>query len=120
MASKVVPTCVAEVSTTGDCPVTVIDSVSDASFMSAFTVAVKPTLIRMPSLRTVPKPASSKTTVYSPGGTAVNRYWPSGSLTAVRAPMRDWLVSVTVTPGITADVPSVIRPLMAPVPEVTA
>jgi hypothetical protein len=63
LASNVVPTWVAAVSTTGDCPVTVIDSVSDASFMSAFTVAVKPTLMRTPSFRTFVKPASSKTMV---------------------------------------------------------
>ena len=52
----------AEVSTTGDWPVTVTDSCSDATFSAAFTVAVKPRLTRMPSLRTVENPASSKST----------------------------------------------------------
>jgi hypothetical protein len=38
----VLPICVAEVSTTGDWPVTVTRFLSDATFSSAFTVAVKP------------------------------------------------------------------------------
>ena len=57
-----VPIDVAEVSTTGDCPVTVTDSCSVATCNFALTVAVKPRLTRMPSLRTVENPASSNST----------------------------------------------------------
>ncbi len=63
----------------------------------------------MPSLRTVENPASSNTTTYSPGVTAVKRYDPSVSVTADRVPICDGLVSVTVTPGITASDASVTR-----------
>ena len=45
---------------------------------------------------------------------------PLVSVTAVLGPIIDGLVSVTVTPGMTACVLSVTRPLTAPVPEVTA
>jgi hypothetical protein len=50
----------------------------------------------------------------------VKRYWPSASVTEVRSPIIDGLVMVMVTPGITAPVPSVTRPLIAPVPDVVA
>jgi hypothetical protein len=52
--------------------------------------------------------------------TAVKRYVPSTSVTAVRVPICCGLVIVTVTPGITASDASVTLPLIAPVPEVTA
>ena len=52
--------------------------------------------------------------------TAVKRYVPSASVTAVRVPICCGLVSVTVTPGITASDASVTLPLIAPVPDVTA
>ena len=42
------------------------------------------------------------------------------SVTAVLTPICDGLVIVTVTPGITASESSVTRPLIAPVPDVTA
>ena len=60
-------------STTGDAPLTVTVSVSDATFSSAFTVAVKPRPTRMPSRLTVENPASSYVILYSPGGTAGKR-----------------------------------------------
>ena len=50
----------------------------------------------------------------------MKRYWPSASVTAVRVPISDGLVTVIVTPGMTACELSVTRPLMAPVPDVTA
>jgi hypothetical protein len=59
----VLPTVVADVTTTGDWPVTVTDSCSDATLSSTLTVAVKPRLTRIPSFRCVENPASSNTTV---------------------------------------------------------
>ena len=54
---------IAVVSTIGDSPVTVIDSWSVPTFMSAFTFAVKSDVSSMPSRMTVPKPVSVKVTV---------------------------------------------------------
>jgi hypothetical protein len=51
---------VAEVSMTGDAPVTVTVSCNVATFRSALTFAVKPSEIWMPSRFTVLNPVSSK------------------------------------------------------------
>ena len=59
LASKLVAVFVEVMSTTGDSPLTVTVSVSDATFISAFTVAVKPRPTRMPSREMVLKPDSS-------------------------------------------------------------
>jgi len=48
-----------DTSTTGDAPLTVTVSWSEATFSSTFTVAVKPTLMLIPSRITVPNPPSS-------------------------------------------------------------
>jgi hypothetical protein len=64
---------VVETSTTGDSPLTVTVSWSEATRMSMFTVAVKPSPTRTPSRTIVPKPASSYVMRYSPGGTAGKR-----------------------------------------------
>ncbi len=58
-ASKFVAVLVDVMSTTGDWPLTVTVSVNDATFNSAFTVAVNPRPTRMPSRLTVENPASS-------------------------------------------------------------
>jgi hypothetical protein len=54
---------VADVSITGDWPVTVTVSCSVATAMSALTLAVKPSDTWMPSRRIVLKPASSNVSV---------------------------------------------------------
>ena len=59
LASKMVAVLVDEMSTTGDAPLTVTVSCSEATFSSTFTVAVKPTPTLIPSRITVPKPPSS-------------------------------------------------------------
>ena len=56
-------TLVAEVSMTGEAPETVTVSCSDATWSWAFTVALKPSEIWMPSRLTVLKPGSSKVSV---------------------------------------------------------
>src|SRR4029453_12903618 len=106
---------VADVSITGDAPDTVTVSCTVASARSAFTVAVKPSEIWMPLRFTVLKPVRSKSTSYTPGGTAGNRYWPFSLVTCVCAPIIDGLVAVTVTPGNTAPLLSATRPWMVPV-----
>ena len=58
--SSTLLTFVAEMSTTGDAPVTVMLSATAPGFSSALTVAVKPTLTRIPSRVIVPNPDSSK------------------------------------------------------------
>ena len=57
--SKLVDVFVVATSTTGDWPLTVTLSVSEAIFSSTFTAAVKPRPTRIPSRTTVEKPASS-------------------------------------------------------------
>ena len=106
-------------STTGDWPLTVTLSATVAGFISVFTVAVKPTLTRMPSRITVPNPASSNFSVYSPGGTAAKRKVPVWLVVVVGVPMTVEPDSVIVTPGRTARVPSVTVPVMAPALELT-
>ncbi len=64
---------VAVVSITGDAPLTVTVSCSVATFMVAFTWALKPRVMRMPSRTLVWNPASSNESRYSPGGTAGKR-----------------------------------------------
>ena len=58
-SSKLVAVFVDVTSTTGDCPVTVTVSCSDATFNSVLTVAVNPRPTRMPSRTTVENPPSS-------------------------------------------------------------
>src|SRR4051812_27283195 len=65
-----------EVSITGDSPVTVTDSWSEATASSTFTVAVKPSVRTMFSRLRVLNPGSSYVKVYAPGGSAGNRYVP--------------------------------------------
>src|SRR5215510_5582249 len=71
--SKVVVIAVDCVSTTGDAPVTVTFSLSDATPSSALTVAVNANVTRIPSRTTVEKPDNSNVRLYSPGGTAGKR-----------------------------------------------
>ncbi len=101
---------VAEVSITGDAPVTVTVSCSVATFRSALTLAVKPSEIWMSLRLTVLKPASSNVSSYTPGGTAGKRYEPFSFVTCVWVPIIDGLVAVTVTPGNTAPLLSATRP----------
>src|SRR5438445_8681708 len=103
-ASKLVDVFVDVTSTTGDWPVTVTLSDIDATVSSAFTVAVKPRPTRMPSRTTELKPVSSYVILYSPGGTAGNRYDPSSLVVAVRTPCIAGVEMVTVTTGSTAAV----------------
>ena len=100
-------------STSGDSPVTVIDSSTPPTRSSAFTVAIMAPESEMPSRTTVEKPGMVKVTVYSPGRRSmmVNRPWPS--VTTVRAcSMSAGLDASTVTPGSTPPVVSVTRPAM--------
>jgi hypothetical protein len=61
------------VSTTGDAPVTVTFSWRAAMPMVTLIVAVKFAERRTPSRITVEKPGRSKASLYSPGGTEMNR-----------------------------------------------
>jgi hypothetical protein len=71
--SKLVWMRVAEVSMTGDAPLTVTVSCSAATFRLTLTCALKPSVMRMPSRTLFWKPASSNASRYSPGGTAGKR-----------------------------------------------
>src|SRR5437867_8368667 len=106
---------VVDVSMTGEAPVTVTVSWSDATFISTFSVAVNPSRISIPSCLIVLKPGSSNVTVYVPGGTPGKRYDPSALVTDTCGPSIAGLVAVTVTPGSTAWLASVTLPLMVPV-----
>ena len=55
-------------STTGEAPVTVTVSVTDATASCTGTLAVKPMVMMMPSRLTVPKPVNWYFRAYSPGG----------------------------------------------------
>src|SRR3954468_4345180 len=118
-ASKCVVTLVACRSTTGDAPLTVIVSAIEPGVSSVLTVAVKPRATLIPDRVTGPNPDSSNVNVYSPGPSDGNRYAPSASVIAVRAPIAAAPDKVTVTPGSTAFVLSVTVPLIAPVVELT-
>ncbi len=76
---------------------------------------MKPSEIWTPPRLTVLKPASSKVSSYTPGGTAGNRYEPFSFVTCVCVPIIDGLVAVTVTPGSTAPLLSATRPWIVPV-----
>src|SRR5882724_1143267 len=115
LASKIVAVFVDDTSTTGDAPLTVTVSWSDATFSSTLTVAVNPTPMLMPSRITMPKPPSSYWTEYTPGATPGRRYTPSSLVTVVRAPWSAGLVAVTVTPGSTPPLASATRPFNDPV-----
>ncbi len=58
---------------TGESPVTVTVSCSDATASSTLTVALKPIEIWMSSRFSVLKPGSSNVRVYVPGGSAGKR-----------------------------------------------
>jgi len=73
----------------------------------------------IPDRVTGPNPDSSNVNVYSPGPSEGNRYAPSASVIAVRAPIAAAPDNVIVTPGSTAFVLSVTVPLIAPVVELT-
>ena len=106
---------VVDVSITGDSPVTVTVSCSDATASSTLSVAVNPSRISTPSFFRVLKPGISNVSVYVPGGMAGKRYCPSALVTAVWTPIIAGLFAVTVTPGRTAPLVSETLPLMVPV-----
>ena len=106
---------VVDVSMTGDSPVTVTVSCSDATASSTLSCAVNPRRMSMPSRFSVLKPGSSKVTVYVPGGTAGNRYIPSVLVTMDCTPIMLGLVALTVTPGRTAPLESDTLPVIVPV-----
>ena len=109
-------------STSGDSPVTVIDSSSVPTFSSALIVAVKSVVSTMPSRFTVPKPASANVTVYVPGLRLTILYWPVPSVTATRVfSISAGLDASTVTPGmICPDVSFTVPAIDAPVWAYTA
>src|SRR3954454_6277912 len=91
------------VSTVGESPVTVIDSVTLPTSSVAFTVAVNDALIWIASRVTVLNPGSSNFTVYKPGGRRSKRYAPVASVTCVcTPPINRSPDSEMVTPGSTA------------------
>src|SRR6185503_11394434 len=94
---------------------TVMVSRCEASSISTFTVAVKPSVTRTLSWTTFAKPCSSNVILYSPGVTAANRYCPCSLVTSLRVPIIAGLEITTVTPGSTALVLSVTVPFIAPV-----
>src|SRR5262249_41170852 len=91
------------VSTLGDSPVTVIDSVTAPTAIFAWMFATNDALT-WPSPRvTVLKPGNPNFPEYAPGGRQSNRYEPPLSVTCVcTPPIRRSPDSETVTPGITA------------------
>src|SRR5580765_5203188 len=105
--SKCVVTFVECRSTTGDAPLTVIVSVIDPGVISAFTVAVKPSVTLIPARVTGPNPDNSNVSLHSPGASDGNRYEPSASVTVLRTPITAAPERVTLTPGSTARVLSV-------------
>src|SRR5687767_8795964 len=68
-------------STTGDAPDTVMVSASEPTGSGTSSLAVKPTVSRTPSRRTVWKPGIEYSTVYVPIGSGVKRYSPRSSVT---------------------------------------
>jgi hypothetical protein len=90
-----------------------------AGLSSVLTVAVNPTPTRMPSWITVPNPASSNFTVYSPGATVGKRNVPFSFVVVTGVPITAGPDSVTVTPGSKAFVLSVTAPVIAPALELT-
>src|SRR5882672_1024735 len=115
--SRLITDCETELctSTSGDAPVTVIDSSSWPIESSALTVAVNVTGRVMPSRLTLRNPVSVNATVYSPGRRSAILYVPALSVTALRDPsMSAELDASTVTPGSTAPDASFTTPAMVP------
>src|SRR5262245_49580811 len=64
---------------------------------------------------TARNPESSAFKLYTPGGIARRTYNPASFVNAVRTAFVDGLVNVTVTPGTSAPLGSLITPLISPV-----
>src|SRR6185295_14447908 len=101
-------------STVGDCALTVTDSSSAPTLISAFTVATNRPVSSTPSHFTVLKPASETVTEYVPGRKSTTRYWPVPSVATDRAfSIITGLATSTVTPGSTPPDASLTTPVMA-------
>src|SRR6185503_2632617 len=111
---KSVPTFVLCMSTTGDAPVTVTDSCSDATCSWPSIVRIWPIARMMPGRLNVWNPESSNVSSYGPDGSDAIEYLPSPSVTVVRTPINDGDLAVTVTPGSTAPCASVTLPVSRP------
>src|SRR5215471_11915621 len=92
---RLVPTFVVVTSITGDAPVTLTVSDSDASGICASTEIVWPSTTWTFSRVTFWNPERSKETVYTPVGSAGKRNLPSGCVTVDCTPMSDGDVTVT-------------------------
>jgi len=114
---KLMPTLVVATSTTGELPLTTTLSCRLESVSSASTVIVVPSERTMPSRTSVWKLPSRNTSVYTPDGSAGNRYRPSDCVIVNCSPIRLTEVATTVAPGSTACCESVTEPvsLAAPV-----
>ena len=111
---KSVPTFDDCMSTTGDAPVTVTDSCSDATCSCPSMVRIWPSPRRMFARLNAWNPESSKVSSYGPDGSEAIEYMPSLSDTTLRVPMSAADFAVTVTPGSTPPCGSLIVPVSRP------
>ena len=111
-AVKFVAVPVARVSTTGDSPLTVIVSDTDATRSVMGRSTLLPTATMTFSRTTVEKPGSVAVIVYGPGARFRNRYSPPASV--VNVSVASTPCAETVTPGSTPPCSSLMTPLMVP------
>src|SRR5262245_48113104 len=104
------------VSTTGDSPLTVIVSASDATFKPTRRSVVPPTDTRKSVSSYVLNPLSTMDNEYAPGGSRSKRYSPRSLVTVVAGPPgRFGGVSVAVEAGSNPPDSSCTAPMMLPV-----
>src|SRR5829696_5307342 len=111
---KSVPTLLDCMSTTGEAPVTVTDSCSDATCNWPSTVRIWPSPSWMLARLNDWNPDSSNVNSYGPDGSDAIEYLPSASDTVVRWPISAGDFAVTVTPGNTPPWASVTVPVKRP------
>src|SRR5712691_7616953 len=111
----VVPSSEDEVWTSGEAPVTVIDSWTAPISRRMLTRNFWSTPNATSGTVTVLKPESSAFTVYLPVGNEGTVYSPFESVTTIRVRPVPVFVSVTEAPGMTAPDESVMTPMMVPV-----
>jgi len=111
--SMTVPMVAFSVSTSGATPATVVisETVPNSSVKSTRTDCWT---CNSRSRVAVLNPSSSLFTVYVPGGSAGKSNRPTSLVVAVRVALVALLTTVTVTPGITAPVPSLTAPEIVP------
>src|SRR5512138_116816 len=98
-------------STSGAAPSTVTDSASVPTPSTGLITSAAPTCITIPVCTYVRKPCSIASMRYGPTGRFVRTYDPLSLVTSLRVNPVSVCVTVTVTPGSTAPLSSVTRPL---------